>query len=476
MIQLRVNDFLRRFLSESGTAEIWVACSGGLDSMALLFLVKDFADRAGLDVGVLHFNHALRPEARDDELLVAAQAARLGLPLYLGQARKLKEQAQSAHLSLETAARRVRYAFFHRFLKGRAKALLVTAHNATDQVETIIMNLMRGSGLRGIKGIPQCRGRIGRPLLQVPRAKLAAYVAEKGIVYREDPSNSSPAFTRNRVRLELLPLLRKLGGVGVEERMAEAGLRLAADLEFIDDQLDLFWPRVKPLPDGLKVERRLLQQSPAALVPHILGRMIRRAGAVKQVSARVLDDLGALVGRPGERRESRYDLGGGLVFRALPELIKISVEGSRSRLDGGVPAYQMSLPNPGLYCLPHALGSLRVGDAAVCEIGPGFNPQISEQGSGPRFRELVDADKLHFPLQIRNRQPGDLFQPLGMGGKRTKLKKFLADRHLSRPARSLLPLLLDREGDIIWVVGLRLDHRFRVTAESRRVVELIFKE
>ena len=468
-----VTEFLTRFLAEIGAGEVWVACSGGLDSMALLSLVREFADRAAIPVGVVHFNHGLRPEARDDELFVVTYALKSGLPLVIGQARNLRDEAQDDHLSLETAARRVRYAFFQRFLKGRGQAAIVTAHNATDQVETILMNLMRGTGLRGIKGIPRHRGRIGRPLLQVTRAELADYVSRNRIAYREDPSNCSLEFTRNRVRHELLPVIRELGGNGVEERIAGAGLRLAADLKIIDGQLDNLWSHVKPERSGFTVERILLQKSQAALLPHFLGRMIRRAGAVKQVSARVLDDLCRLVGSLGERRESRYDLGGGLVFRVLPGTVFIGMEEKRSRFTGGegLPQYQLALPGFGLYSLPYDLGTLRVEQSSAKENLPKFKTREQRQ----RFLEIVDADQLHFPLKVRNRRPGDRFHPLGLQGRSCKLKNFLADRHLSRFVRSALPLLLDREGEIIWVVGERLDHRYRITPESRNLVKLYFE-
>ncbi|MEA1922701.1 MAG: tRNA lysidine(34) synthetase TilS [Pseudomonadota bacterium] len=471
MIQQRVAEFLSRFLSETGTAEIWVACSGGLDSMALLSLVREFADRADIPAGVVHLNHGLRSESRDDELFVAAHALNLSLPMVVGQVRNLREQARCQHLSLETAARQVRYAFFQRFLKEREAAVIVTAHNATDQVETILMNLMRGAGLRGVKGIPRRRGRIGRPLLQVTREGLADYVSRNRIAYREDPTNSSLEFSRNRVRHELLPIIRKLGGSGVEERMAGAGLRLAADLTIIDGRLDDLWSQVQPERVGLTVERVLLQKCEIALLPHFLGRMIRRAGAVKQVSSRVLDDLCGLVGSPGERRESRYDLGGGLVFRALPETIFIGMGEKPRGSDGGMPEYQLALPDFGLYPLPNDLGALRIKQISAID----YLPELKKQAEKQRFLEVVDGDQLDFPLQIRNRRPGDRFQPLGLHGRSCKLKNFLADRHLSRFARSALPLLLDQKGRIVWVVGERLDHRFRITAESRSYVELRFE-
>ncbi len=441
--------------------------------MALLSLVREFAGWAGIPVGVVHFNHGLRPEARDDELFVVTQALKSGLPLVIGQARNLRDAAISDHLSLETAARQVRYAFFQRFLKSREQAAIVTAHNATDQVETILMNLMRGAGLRGIKGIPRRRGRIGRPLLQVTRAELVDYVSRNRIAYREDPSNRSLEFSRNRVRLELLPVIRELGGNGVEERIAGAGLRLAADLKIIDGRLDDFWLQVKPERAGLAVERILLQENEAALLPHILGRMIRRAGAVKQVSARVLDDLCRLVGSPGERRESRYDLGAGLVFRAFPETVFIGMEEKRSRSAGGYGQsdYQMVLPDCSLYQLPHNLGTLQIERVLVNNNLLELKTQTKKQS----FLEIVDGDKLLFPLKIRNRRPGDRFQPLGLQGKSCKLKKFMVDRHLSRFKRSVVPVLVDEEEKIVWVVGERLDHRFRITPESRNYVKLHFE-
>ena len=472
MVQQPAAEFLSRFLSETGAVEIWVACSGGLDSMALLSLVREFSQRRGVSAGALHLNHGLRSGSRDDELFVAAHALNLHLPLIVGQSRNLREQARTDRLSLETAARQVRYAFFQRFLKERESAVIVTAHNATDQVETILMNLMRGAGLRGVKGIPRRRGRIGRPLLQVTRDELADYVSRKRIAYREDPTNSSLEFSRNRVRHELLPIIRKLGGSGVEERMAGAGLRLAADLTIIDGRLDDLWSQVKPEKVGLTVERILLQKCEPALLPHFLGRMIRRAGAVKQVSARVLDDLCGLVGSSGERRESRYDLGAGLVFKALSKTIFIGLEEKPRGSDESLPEYQLALPDFGLYQLPHGLGTLRIKQISAKEN----LSELKKQAKKQRFLELIDADQLDFPLQIRNRRPGDRFQPLGMQGRSCKLKNFLADRHLSRFDRSALPLLLDQKGRIVWVVGERLDHRFRIMAASRNYVELHFEQ
>ncbi|MBN2706741.1 MAG: tRNA lysidine(34) synthetase TilS [Deltaproteobacteria bacterium] len=469
MIYRQTADFLEELLAVTGAREVWVACSGGLDSMVLLALVRSFGQRRGVPVGVLHFNHGLRPAARADEFLVLAQAVRdYGLPLVLGQAHALRERARSRRLSLETAARQARYAFFGRFLRRRT-AVIVTAHHATDQVETMLFNLMRGTGLRGLKGIPRRRGRIGRPLLTLTRACLEAFAAEHGLAFNQDESNFSPLFTRNRIRQELLPLVRKLGGPGVEERMAATGLRLAADLEIVDDRLGELEALVEKCENGgLRIERARLQACSEALKPHFLGRMLRYVGAVKQVPARVLTELSALVGRPGERREGHYHLGRGLVFGVSPEWVRLFFSAS-SPTEKTAVDLDFVIAGPGIYQLPGRLGRFSLNyPLPLRSVGEALSANPTA------FGEQVDGDCLKFPLRLRYRRPGDRFQPLGLQGQSRKLKKFLIDQKLDRAARARLPLLVDRDEQILWVLGLRLDHRCRLRPESRQVVKLEF--
>ena len=474
MVRRTVFDFLSRFLSETGTDEIWVACSGGLDSMALLKLAQEFVAASRFTLGVIHLNHNLRPDAFTDEQFVADYALESRLPLIIGQVRDLRSEALSSHNSLETQARNCRYAFFQRLLKSRRNAVVVTAHNASDQVETIMMNLMRGSGLRGIKGIPRQRGRIGRPLLEITRTRLADYVRTNRIRFREDPSNLSPEFTRNRIRHELLPVIRRLGGPGVEERIAGAGLRLAADLRIIDHRLDDLWPEVESVEHGFRVSRRLLQECEADLRPHFIGRMIRRAGAVKQVSARVLCELSELIGEPGEQQSCHYDLGSGLVFKAFSGQVLIGRENSLSELPALLPEYQIVLHDYGFCRLPYNLGDFTLRQMEACKVPDFLEGRIDYNSGEGNLSEIIDADKLQFPLTLRNRRSGDIFQPLGLEGKSCKLKKFFNACSISLYERSWKPLLCNGGGEIIWVVGERLDHRFRVTRKNRNLVELNF--
>ncbi len=474
MVRRTVFEFFSRFLSETGTDEIWIACSGGLDSMALLHLAQEFVISRRISLGVIHLNHNLRPEAAADEWFVADCAFKAGLPLVLGQARDLRSKAADSGHSLETLARNYRYAFFKRLLKLRQQAVLMTAHNASDQVETILMNLMRGSGLRGIKGIPARRGRIGRPLLEVTRSHLAEYVRENRISFREDPSNLSLEFSRNRIRHELLPVIRNLGGDGVEERIAGAGLRLAADLKIIDCRIDDLWREIEYLDNGIAISRRSLQESEMELRPHFIARMIRRAGAVKQVSAPILNKLSELVGENGKQQLSHYDLGAGLVFKTFAEFVVVGREECLRKLALAVPEYQIVLSDYGFFHLPNGLGDLELQPFKSSAVKIFSKDDCNPDLSGSKCREFITADRLEFPLVLRNRRPGDRFQPLGLDGKSCKLKKFFHARSLSLYQRSAKPLLCNGDGAIIWVVGERLDHRFKVDSQSQSLAALSF--
>jgi tRNA(Ile)-lysidine synthase len=214
-------------------ASLVLAVSGGADSMALLHgaaaLTRD--GRRGWRLTVAHLDHGLRVSSGDDAALVAEAAASVGLPAEVRRTDVAALARKTGH-SLEEAGRDARYAFLEE-LAAERDALIATAHTADDAAETVLINLLRGSGLAGGRGIPARRGRVVRPLLGERRAELRRLLDEAGIAYRDDPSNDDPAFLRNRVRAELLPLLETLRPGAVESLIRFA--RLAGD---DDDLLD----------------------------------------------------------------------------------------------------------------------------------------------------------------------------------------------------------------------------------------------
>jgi tRNA(Ile)-lysidine synthetase-like protein len=195
---------------------------------------------------------------------------------------------------------------------------------------------------------------------------------------------------------------------------------------------------------------------------------------VKQVSARVLCELSELIGEPGEQQSCHYDLGAGLVFKAFSGQVLIGRENSLSELPALLPEYQIVLHNYGFCRLPYDLGDFTLRQMEACKVPDFLEGRIDHNSGEGNLSEIIDADKLQFPLTLRNRRSGDIFQPLGLEGKSCKLKKFFNACSISLYERSWKPLLCNGGGEIIWVVGERLDHRFRVTRKNRNLVELNF--
>ncbi len=214
-------------------APLVLAVSGGPDSMAMLHAVASLAPEMGWDLTVAHLDHALRAESADDARFVADAASALGLP---SRARRTDVAALAAsnREGLEEAGRRARYAFFTDVAARLARgALVLTAHTADDQVETILLHLARGSGLAGLRGIAERRGSLVRPLLRARRAELRGALDAAGIAYRDDPTNSDEVFARNRARSELVPALERLHAGAIPSVMRLARL-LAADDELLE--------------------------------------------------------------------------------------------------------------------------------------------------------------------------------------------------------------------------------------------------
>ncbi len=249
-------------------ARVLCAVSGGADSMCLLHWLNEEREARSLELFAAHFEHGLRgEESLRDADFVREACEKLGIPLTVGSG-DVAAYAGREHLGLEEAARNLRY----RFLEETADRLhcdrIATAHNADDNAETVLMNLCRGSGTRGLSGIPPVRGRLIRPLLQTGREEIEAYLAERGIAHVEDSSNSSGAFTRNRIRQQVLPLLKQENPSLLEavSRMTEL---LREDERCLNDLADAF---LREHFDGSSLPTRELLQ----LDPAIASRVLRR--------------------------------------------------------------------------------------------------------------------------------------------------------------------------------------------------------
>ena len=436
---------------------VLAACSGGADSVALVSLLLRLRDEMPLEVRLAHFNHGLREEAGADERFVRALARRLGLPLAAGSA-DVGTHAAKKKLNLEEAGRELRYAFLRRAAAAAGATKIATGHTMTDQAETVLMRLLRGTGIAGLGGIaPVVAGQpcpVVRPLLDIPGPDLRAWLEAEGIAFREDASNRDLSFLRNRIRAELLP--------EIERRYEPQAVRHLARLaEIAREDDELIGGFVRELADELIVRRgrdasldlRALPLLPPALARRAAREFLREiAGGLRDIS---FEDVASLLAL-GEGKE--LEIRGGLVLR------REAGRAGRKRPSPPAEPYEVRWDGRGGLSLPAA--GLTVRGSFAKTAGPRRRPV---RGDDRRGADL-DAARLEFPLLVRSRRPGDLYRPLGAPG-RKKLKEILRARGVPVAERDRLPVFVSK-GGIVWAPGLPVAERCRITEATAEVFSI----
>jgi len=396
---------------------------------------------------------------------VEALCHHLGVPLQAG-AGDTKAHARTRRLSREEAARELRYAFLSEAAAASGCTVVATGHTADDQVETVLLHVIRGSGLTGLAGMAPCgpwplTGRTGpelvRPLLCLRREETVRYCSEEGLRPLVDPSNASPAFLRNRIRRELLPLLRRYN-----PRIDSALLRLAeaarADLSALEEMA------AEALSEGERgrsvvLSRARLTGLPEGLQRHTLRLALRRLlGDLRDVHQ---DHIEALLAGLARGTGHHLDLPRGLRFDLGYEEATLSLEPREEGGAGPLPP-EAPLAVPGVT----PWGPWRVEAELTA-------PLSAEPPTADPWQARLDADVTGQELSVRSRRPGDRFQPLGLAGNK-KLQDFFVDARVPRAERDAVPLVFGKPG-IVWVAGHRIDGRARVTGATRRVLRLRFR-
>ncbi|MCK9356419.1 MAG: tRNA lysidine(34) synthetase TilS [Dehalococcoidia bacterium] len=450
-----------------------VAVSGGADSLCLLHVLVRLSDRLRLRLHVAHLDHMLRGAAsRDDAAFVAATAQSLGLPCTV-EARDVAAWKRERKCSLEEAAREVRYRFLHEVACRVGAESVATGHTRDDAVETLLLHVIRGSGLRGLRGLDGASSvpvvspgsaepstvRIVRPLLGVSREETAEYCRLIGLEPRKDASNESPSHLRNRVRLELLPQCR-----GLNPKFDDALLRLGQAAKYDDEHLE---EEARRTYDSIADESpdcvQLNLKGFAGASPAIQARLVRRAheqvaGDLRDVSAEHVRAVRRLVAaRPGKR----VHLVAGIVWRREPSSLAALGPHYVDDVRGPeAPLQPVEVPVPGEAVIP----GWRVTASLV--DGPYFLP--GENALTAAF----DADLAGRRLFVRRRQPGDRFRPLGMAQEK-KLQDFMVDTGIPLAQRDGVPILCSPE-HIVWVVGWRIDDRVKVADGTGAVLQVAF--
>jgi tRNA(Ile)-lysidine synthase len=467
----RVLETIRRRALVRHGDRVLVALSGGPDSVALLRLLRELEADGKLTVaGIAHLNHGLRDAASDDEQFCRALAAELGVT-FRSDLVDVAGLSTRLRTSLEDAGRQARYELFARVADELGADVIATGHTRDDQAETFLLRLLRGAGPRGLGGIHPRSGRVVRPLIDIGRDELRAYLASIGQPFREDETNAELGIPRNRIRHELLPLLARDYSPAIADVLAREAELARLDEERLQqeaiDLTDLIVLRNETGISGGNEAVALDARALSALHPALASRVVRLVldrGApgrfvgfdhVERLLELARDPRGrGALSLPGQHAERR---GGRLVISRRPSPQPFSN------------SFRVSLSIPGEVVLAAqgwAISVIGAGDTQSGHSAGTLNREC------PRLEQAVAADELMLPLAVRSRKPGDRLRPLGMGGQEKKLQDVLVDRKVARGERDSLPLVVDSADKIVWVVGESVAEDFRVTRASQAVIFL----
>ena len=473
-----------------------VGVSGGPDSSALLHCLHRLSGSHQLRLHVAHLNHNFRgEEAHDDARFVSTLAGELGLEATVEERNVLAFQQERRISSFEQAAREFRYRFLAETANRVGAVAVAVGHTADDLAETVLLHLLRGSGTHGLKGMTELspwpwpgedRGlKLFRPLLQATKAETTGYCHSLGKDYRQDSGNSLLRFTRNRVRLELLPWLASEYNPRVRESLARLSQIVAAELDYLEGEVDRLWRDLarEPKGDGAGLVE-FSNASLAALHPALLTLLLRRAfahvaGDLRRLTQRHLDAMAELALSKNSGRG--LDLPGGLRINRSYDYVRLS--------QGNFPdcpfppldeTHTLTIPQ-GDQAETLTAGPWRItfnqralGDSGLMnDRGTPGTVAADQPDQGP-WTAYLGLDALGDQVQLRGRQPGDRFQPLGLSHVK-KLQDFYTDARVPREWRDRVPLLVTDRG-IAWVVGYRIAHWARVMGEGvgTRILEVTF--
>ena len=443
-----------------------VGVSGGPDSTCLMHLLHS----GGFRVVAAHLDHGLRQESAIEASAVNAFATSMHVP-FVSRRADVRADAESAHESIEEAGRRIRYEFLFEQARWRGAAAVATGHTADDQVETVLMHLIRGAGLAGLKGMEHCAVvtqfdasiPLVRPLLQEWRADTVEYCRTNSLSPSQDPSNDSLDYFRNRIRHELIPALQSYNP-RVRPALLRTAQTLAEDHTIVGAHIRGVWAEVTRLEaDGrIEFDPAGLAGQPRAVRRRIILRAVRLLAPAIDIGHATLEDATTFLEGGGS---SQMQLGGGLTLTRDPGAVHLSLR------PGEIPAADWpQLPQPSAD-VPEGI-SVSVPLADGWEFLANYEPV---SGSAldllPRehdpFRACLDADVLPGGLELRWPRRGDRFQPLGLGGHSQLLSDFFVNVKLPLRARAHWPLLCSGER-LVWVPGFRPDEAFKLTARTKR--------
>jgi tRNA(Ile)-lysidine synthase len=443
--------------------KILVAVSGGADSVCLLYLLKEMQEQIPFDLSIAHMDHMARgEESAEDARFVCELGRELGFETFIEKVDVGKEK-ETLKTSFQEAGRILRYRFLESTLNRIRGTKLALGHTADDQVETFLLNLLRGSGLKGLAGMPETRGAVIRPLIDCTRVEVEAYLAHRNLDFRVDISNADNKYLRNRIRHELLPVLKTFNRQ-IASNIVETAKIIRDDDQCLSDQARLLYLELAVSRDkGVELDRVKFNQQP----PAYQKRMVRQAiyqvqGDLRRITTRHIQQIIELFAG-GSKIGKKIHLPGQLIAIAGSLGVEFckhpySRPGGGSNSKTGLNSTALLIP-----------GATKIGDTGFSLHARLLASNDWKEAGNRPGQAFLDFDKTGPAIHARFFRHGDRFVPLGMTG-RKKLKSFFIDEKIPRELRESIPILTTGMGDIIWVYGKRISENFRVTQQTRKIL------
>ncbi len=446
--------FRKDFLIEKNN-KIVLAVSGGVDSVAMLDCFAIIAPKFGLNLAVAHINHKLRGIDSDlDEELVKNLAEKYGLPFFT-QAIDVKELAQKTCQSIETTARNVRYDFLKKVAQSFDANYIATAHTCDDQAETILINLIKGTGIRGLRGIAKIiqinkNLYLIRPLLSFPKSTLIEYAKHRNLQWREDKSNFSLDYFRNKIRHELLPLIKKNYNPNIVELLVKTSELAQAYHNYIKPIVEHILKESTKIisPNEIRIEIPKVVNYEPFLVGELIQEVFTSFLKKPPISFQKIENIRKLFhAQTGKVQQILSNL---IAYKDREYIYLIDKSTKQIQILADVPKLGRYLWNSSTLII---LEEVEKDDFELNE-----NPNI----------EYFDYDKIQERITIRSWETGDRFVPLGMK-KSIKLSDFFVNQKVPKHLKERIPVLVSR-GEIFWVGGYRISEKYKVTRKSKRII------
>ena len=446
-----------------------VALSGGADSVSLLFVLKHLEHELGIDVEAAHCNFHLRgAESVRDEEFCKQLCERLSVPLHLIHF-DTQAYADLHRVSIEMAARDLRYGYFENLRRDIEAQDICVAHHRDDSVETVLLNLVRGTGLRGLRGIQPRNGNIIRPLLSLSREDIVQYLGALGESYVTDSTNLHNDVKRNKIRLDVMPLLRELNP-SVSQSIFESSLRVGEALKVFDEAMKRSIADVTTPPRGCTLGGALVSSAPT-----------------KQLGTTPSQPLTISVNRLKQQPSPEYTLHEILSSYGFTSVQIEQIYGSLDTCSAGkiIASYshELAFDRGSLLVQPRtnvadAARSMRIPETGTYVFSGSLKIKVAAEDCGDDYVPsraadcvCLDASDIKFPLTLRHIEQGDRFVPFGMNGMKL-VSDYLTDRKKNVFEKRAQLVVTDAQQRIVWLVGERTDNRFRISKETSKALRL----